>query len=138
MENYLLFQLIHLFVGNLKKEWYLKINFIGSGPRQPRLLIEKELPVLYWWEVYVAMQCPAKGNKLFFCPCRIRGISLVLAWILRTRCNAPHFDCLVYDMDSDEARVVRQSEKWQAKYECDPTLQDYDVDRMKRCAILLY
>ena len=120
----------------MKKKWYLKLNYIGSGARQPKLLIEEGLPVLYWWEVYVAMQCPARGNKLFICPCRIKDTSLVLVWILRTRCNAPHFDCLVYDMDSDDARVVRQSEKWQGIYECDPTQQDYDINRMNKYAVL--
>ena len=84
------------------------------------------------------MQCPARNNKTFICPCRIKGTSLVLVWVLKTRCNKPNFDCLVYDMDADEARVVRQAEKWQVMFECDPALQDYDVDRMNRCAILFF
>lgn len=108
------------------------MNCLGPGNRQPKLLIEDGLPVLYWWEVYTAMQCPARANKVFICPCRIKGTTLVLVWILRTRCNSPHLDCLVYDIESDEVRVVRQSEKWQVLYECDPKLEDYDSDRMNR------
>lgn len=90
------------------------------------------MPVFYWWELFVAMQSNLKVNRTFVCPCRIKGTALVLVYIMRTRCNKPHFDCLVYDIVDKKAYVQHQSDKWEANYECDPELQDYSLDDMNR------
>lgn len=105
-------------------------DYVGSRSKEKKLFTQADLPKLYWWDVYTAMQTPGKASKTFICPCRIVGTSLVLVFILKTRCNKPNYDCLVYDMDSDKAHVMRQDTKWQSTFELDVSLQDYDVDAM--------
>lgn len=105
------------------------VDCVGAS-RGKKLFIQEGLPLLYWWDVYTAMQCPGKENKTFVCPCRVVNTTLVLVFILKTRCNKPHYDCLVYDMDTKKAFVLRMQTKWESKYELDPTLHDYDVDAM--------
>lgn len=106
---------------------------ITSGQRSKKGFIETGIPTLYWYEVISAMICPGKKNKTFVCPCRIKGTDIVLVWILRTRCNKPRYDCLVYDVRTDKAYVVNAlGYNWEHNYECDETLEDFDIDRMSR------
>lgn len=78
------------------------------------------------------MQTPAKGNKVFVCPCRIIGTDLVLAYILKTRCNRPHYDCLVYNIIDKTVNVVRQGDKWEVNYDLDVNLVDFDINEVER------
>lgn len=82
---------------------------VVSRSNDKKLFTQEGLPKLYWWEVYTAMQSPGKACKTFVCPCRIVGTRLVLVFMLKTRCNKQHYDCLVFDIDDKKAKIIRQS-----------------------------
>lgn len=92
-------------VGPVTRDLKYDVDFINGGAKAKKLFLADDIPVLYWWQVFVAMQSGGKGNKTFVCPCRIKGTDLVLVYVLRTRCNKPHYDCLVYDIVGDKAFV---------------------------------
>jgi hypothetical protein len=107
------------------------MDCVGGRANDKKLFVQDGLPLIYWWDVFTAMLSSGKAYKTFVCPCRIVDTNLVLVYILKTRCNRPHYDCLVYDIDTDKAFVMRQASKWQSNFQLDPTLQDYDADAMK-------
>lgn len=78
------------------------------------------------------MQFTGNGYKTFICPSRIKGTDLVLLYIFKTRCNRPHVDCLVFDIVQLTVYVIKQSSGWQTSFECDPSLQDYNVEDMNK------
>jgi hypothetical protein len=111
----------------------MELDYVAANARSRKLFLVDGLKKLYWYEVFTAMISPGRRNKIFVCPCRIKGTDLVLVWILKTRCNKPRYDCLVYNIKTDLATVINANNvNWEKDYDCDVTLEDYDFAMMSK------
>ena len=100
------------------------VDYVGSSTRAKKFFYCKGIPLIYWWEVFIA--CQSANGRTFVCPAHIKDTRNVLVYILKTRCNNPHLDCLIYNMDRKQCSVVKKAAQWENKFEVDPSRCEFD------------
>jgi hypothetical protein len=101
---------------------------VNSSTSKKLFVSDPPFRKIYWWEVYHGI---ISSSYTFVCPCRLEGNNWVLCLILKTRCNNPHFDCLIYDMDMDKCFVLKSTvQTWYNSFTCLP-LETFDIKKVE-------